>query len=96
MNPNIFKISDGNIGRKRFTTRSQLRSQQVKISIPKDLIATKHNEVKVKHEELSRLKLNIDKFLNSFDEPKKSIAKEIAKKKEDKKITISSVISKEI
>ncbi|WP_300078368.1 hypothetical protein [uncultured Thomasclavelia sp.] len=50
----------------------------------------------MKHEELSRLKLNIDKFLNSFDEPKKSIAKEIAKKKEDKKITISSVISKEI
>lgn len=33
------------------------------------------------YEELSKLKQNIDKFINKSDEPKKSIAKEIAKKK---------------
>ena len=43
-----------------------------------------------------RLKLNMDKFANKSDEPKKSIIKEIAKKKDSKKPSINSRISKEI
>lgn len=42
-------------------------------------IATKHDEMKVQYEELSKLKQNIDKFVNKSDEPKKSIVKEIEK-----------------
>ena len=34
-------------------------------------IATKHDEMKVQYEELSKLKQNIDKFVNKSDEPKK-------------------------
>ena len=58
-------------------------------------IAKNHNEIKEKYEELNRLKLNMDKFANKYDEPKKSIVKEIAKKKDDKKVSINSKISKE-
>ena len=60
------------------------------------VIAKNHNEIKEKYEELNRLKLNIDKFANKSDEPKKSIIKEIAKKKDSKKPSINSRISKEI
>ena len=42
-------------------------------------IATKHDEMKVQYEEISKLKQNIDKFVNKSDEPKKSIVKEIEK-----------------
>lgn len=59
-------------------------------------IAKNHNEIKEKYEELKRLKLNMDKFANKSDEPKKSIIKEIAKKKDSKKPSINSRISKEI
>lgn len=43
------------------------------------MIETKHDEMKVQYEELSKLKQNIDKFVNKSDEPKKSIVKEIEK-----------------
>ena len=59
-------------------------------------IAKNHNEIKEKYEELKRLKLNMDKFANKSDKPKKSIIKEIAKKKDSKKTSINSRISKEI
>lgn len=35
-------------------------------------IATIHDEMKSRFEELEKLKLNIDKFINKSDEPKKS------------------------
>ena len=59
-------------------------------------IATKHDEMKVQYEELSKLKQNIDKFVNKLDEPKKSIVKEIRRQKDDKKISINNAIIKEI
>ena len=52
--------------------------------------------MKVQYEELSKLKQNIDKFVNKLDEPKKSIVKEIRRQKDDKKISINNAIIKEI
>lgn len=59
-------------------------------------IATKHDDMKAQYEELSKLKQNIDKFVNKAGEPKKSIVKEIRRQKDDKKTSINNAIKKEI
>lgn len=43
--------------------------------------AQKHDDMRLKYEELERLKNNIDKFVKKIDEPKKSINKKIKKVK---------------
>lgn len=73
-----------------------LNNHSKNLQLEMQTIATRHDEMKSKHEELEKLKFNIDKFMNKSDEPKKSIVKEITKKKDDKKPSINSRISKEI
>lgn len=43
------------------------------------MIATKHDEMKVQYEELSKLKQNIDKFVNKSDEPKRALLRKLRK-----------------
>lgn len=56
-----------------------LNNRSKNLQLEMHMIATKHDEMKVQYEELSKLKQNIDKFVNKSDEPKKSIVKEIEK-----------------
>lgn len=73
-----------------------LNNHSKNLQLEMQTIATRHDEMKVKYEELEKLKLNIDKFIMKYDEPKKSIDKAIVKKQDDKKTSINNQIKKEI
>ena len=73
-----------------------LNEHSKKIQLEQQSLAQKHDEMRLKYEELERLKNNIDKFVQKSDEPKKSISKQIEKSRmqNDEKVITNNRESK--